>query len=199
MSIYTPIRTSTEPLRRRLFNRGDLIPPYQNFLWRIERGVVRTSTWSSQGQAIALGYWGPGDIVGHPLSRVKPYQIECSTSVEMILLPSGLWEQALELMFKHIQQMEGMLSIVQRHPAEVRLWQFLVWLADKFGRDVDTGRLLDLPLTHQEIAEAIHLTRVTVTRMLQQFESEGRLRRHQRRLILCGNAREISSNSIEGS
>jgi CRP-like cAMP-binding protein len=60
-----------------------------------------------------------------------------------------------------------------------------MWLGEKFGRNVEGGRLIDLRMTHQELAEAINSTRVSVTRLLQQFESEGMLRRHQRRLVLC--------------
>lgn len=173
------------PLNQRIFSRRDLIPQREDVLWRIERGAVRTLTWSEQGTLIALGYWGTGDIVGQPLSRVKPYQIECLTSVEMSILPSGLWYQALDAMLLHMQQAEELLSIVHRKPVSLRLWQFLVCLGQKFGRDVDQGRLIDLGITHQEIAEVINTTRVSVTRLLQQFEEEGMLRRHERRLILC--------------
>ena len=191
MAISAPIPTLPDPLTQRIFSRSELLPPRQDILWRIERGAVRTVTWSEQGTFITLGYWGAGDIVGHPLSRVKPYQIECLTSVEMSILPSGLWYQALDAMLLHIQQAEELLSIVHRKPVSLRLWQFLIWLSQKFGRDVDQGRLIDLGVTHQEMAEVINTTRVSVTRVLQQFESEGMLLRHQRRLILCLPTRRL--------
>lgn len=184
MAISAPTPTLPSSLNQRVFSRRDSIPPREDVLWRIERGAVRTVTWSEQGTLITLGYWGQGDVVGHPLSRVKPYQIECLTSVEVTILPPGLWEQALDAMLSHIQQTEELLSIVHRKPVSLRLWQFLLWLAQKFGRDVDKGRLIDLGVTHQEMAEVINTTRVSVTRMLQQFEEEGMLIRHQRRLIL---------------
>lgn len=170
---------------QRLFSRHDLIPPREDVLWRIERGAVRTVTWSEQGTLITLGYWGMGDLVGQPLSRVVPYQIECLTSVETSVVPPELWHQTIDSMLSHIQQSEELLSIIHRKPVSLRLWQFLVWLAEKFGRDVDQGRLIDLGVTHQEMAEVINTTRVSVTRMLQQFEEQGMLLRHQRRLILC--------------
>ena len=183
VSALTP--TLPSPLNHRVFSRRDLIPQRQDVLWRIERGAVRTVTWSEQGTLITLGFWGAGDIVGYPLSRVKPYQIECLTSVETSILPSELWYQALDSMLLHIQQLEEILSIVHRKPVSLRLWQLLVWLGHKFGRDVAHGRLIDLGITHQEMAEVINTTRVSVTRMLQQFEEEGILLRHERRLILC--------------
>ena len=80
--------------------------------------------------------------------------------------------------------MEELLSIVHRKPVSLRLWQFLIWLGEKFGRDVDLGKLIDIAVTHQEIAEVINTTRVSVTRMLQQYEEEGLLTRRQRRIIL---------------
>lgn len=102
----------------------------------------------------------------------------------MSVLPSDIWATELDAIILHIKQVEELLSIVHRNPIPLRLWQFLVWLGQKFGRDVEQGRLIDLELTHQEIAEAINTTRVSVTRMLQQFESEGMLLRHQRRFVL---------------
>ncbi len=173
MAISAPNLTKLEPLTQQVFSRGDSIPPWPDVLWRIEGGAVRSMTWSEEGTLITLGYWGPGDVVGHPLSRVKPYEIECLTSVEVSILPEALWCQALDAIVSHIQQAEELFSIVHRKPASVRLWQFLVWLGEKFGRDVEQGRLIDLGVTHQEMADAVNMTRVTVTRLLQQFETEG--------------------------
>ena len=191
MATCTPISDLHPPLSGRIFSRHDLIPAQENILWRIERGAVRTVTWSEQGTLITLGYWGIGDIVGQPMSRIIPYQIECLTSVETSILPPHLWHQTLDSMLLHIQQTEELLSIIHRKPVSLRLWQFLIWLSQKFGRDVDGGRLIDIGVTHQEMAEVINTTRVSVTRILQQFEEEGMLKRHQRRLILCSPVKGV--------
>ncbi|AKG23408.1 Crp/Fnr family transcriptional regulator [Calothrix sp. 336/3] len=180
-----PPSTSEPPLPQKLFTRREIIPQRNDVLWRIERGAVRTLTWSEDGTFITLGYWGAGDLVGYPLSRVKPYQIECLTSVEVTLVPPHLWNQDVNALLTHIQQAEELLSIVHRKPISLRLWQFLTWLGEKFGRNVEQGKLIDLNVTHQEMAEVLNTTRVTVTRLLQQFEEEGNLLRHKRRMILC--------------
>ena len=90
----------------------------------------------------------------------------------------------MEAMLSYIQQIEELLSIIHRKPVSLRLWQFLNWLGQKFGRDVDRGQLIDITLTHQEIAEVINITRVSVTRILQQFEEEGIIIRHKRQLTV---------------
>jgi CRP-like cAMP-binding protein len=176
---------NSSPLQQRVFTRREVIPARNDVLWKIERGAVRTLTWGEDGTFITLGYWGPGDLIGYPLSRVKPYQIECLTSVEVSVIPPHIWSQEVNALLSHIQQAEELLSIVHRKPISLRLWQFLVWLSEKFGRDVEQGKLIDLNVTHQEMAEVLNTTRVTVTRLLQQFEEEATMIRHKRRIIIC--------------
>jgi CRP-like cAMP-binding protein len=171
-------------LPQQIFTPREVIPLQDDVLWRIEHGAVRTLTWSENGTFITLGYWGLGDLIGYPLSKVKPYQIECLTGVEISIVPPDLWHQDINALLSHIQQAENLLSIVHRKPISLRLWQFLVWLSEKFGRDVDKGKLIDLNVTHQDIAEVLNTTRVTVTRLLQQLEEEGTVLRYKRRIIL---------------
>jgi CRP-like cAMP-binding protein len=59
-----------------------------------------------------------------------------------------------------------------------------VWLGEKFGRDLEQGKLIDLNVTHQDISEVLNTTRVTVTRLLQKFEEEGKISRHKRSIVL---------------
>ena len=171
-------------LTQRNFHRYDVIPLQPNVLWRIERGVVRTLTWSESGTTVMLGYWGSGDVVGQALSRVQPYQIECFTSVEASYVPSHDCDRVLDAIFRHTQQTEELLSIVRQESIYLRLLQLLVWLAQKFGHPVKQGQSIDLRLTHQEMAEVIGTTRVTVTRLLSQFEQSGIIHRCQRHILL---------------
>jgi CRP-like cAMP-binding protein len=168
----------------RLFSKREMLPQRNDILWRIECGAVRTLTWSEDGTFITLGYWGCGDLVGSPLSKIKPYQIECLTNVEISVVPPHLWYQDVNALLLRIQQGEELLSIIHSKPIALRLWQFLLWLSGKFGRDVEQGKLIDLSATHQEISEVLNTTRVTITRLLHDFEEEGRLLRLKRQIIL---------------
>lgn len=182
LTIYPPALTANSS--QRTFNRHDLIPLQPDVLWQVEQGTVRSLTWSEKGTAVTLGYWGIGDVVGQPLSSVQPYQIECLTSVEASYIPAHQWNQALDAIFRHIRQAEELLCIVRQEPTYERLLQLLIWLAQKFGRSVEPGQLIDLRLTHQDIAEVIGATRVTVTRLLSRFEQEGIIHRPCRHFIL---------------
>lgn len=183
VSLY-PALCQFPNLSQHTFKRRDLIPSQHSLLWQIDIGVVRTFTWNEVGTPITLGYWGPGDVVGQPLSRLNPYQIECLTSVEVRIVPADLWHQVLDTILFHVQQVEELLSIVHGETIYLRLQQFLIWLAQKFGRQVEQGQLIDLRLTHQELAEVIGTTRVTVTRLLKQFERDGIISRPHRNFIV---------------
>lgn len=171
-------------LRQRRFSRRDFVPLRSDSLWRIELGAVRTLTCGEEGDLITLGFWGPGDIIGKPLSRINPYQIECLTSVEASTLPSHLWQQAFDAELRHVQQAEELLNIVHCKSAYLCLLQLLRWLAQKFGREVNPGKLIELRLTHQDIAETTGMTRVTITKLLNQFEREGKICRCRQHLVL---------------
>jgi CRP-like cAMP-binding protein len=57
------------------------------------------------------------------------------------------------------------------------LIKFLSWLAKKFGRQIEIGYLIDFKLTHQDLAEILGVTRVSVTRSLKQLEEQGIIER----------------------
>lgn len=184
MTFSTSTLSSPTSLVQRNFSCRDLIPLQSDVLWQITWGAVRTMTWDEEGTPTTLGYWGPGDVVGQSLSRIQPYQIECLTSVEVCYIPLEQCHQAIDAVLLHAQQTEELLRIVRQERMHCRLQELLVWLARKFGRPVPSGLLIDLRLTHQAIAEAIGTTRVTVTRLLNQFEREGSISRFKRHYIV---------------
>ncbi|MBD0262338.1 MAG: Crp/Fnr family transcriptional regulator [Tolypothrix sp. Co-bin9] len=173
------------PVKHHFFERGELIPLENSTLWRIERGIVCASTWDEDGKSTTLGYWGIGDIVGYPLSKVQPYHLQCLNAVEATIVSFEVLHQNIDALLSHIQQVEELMCIINCKRVSMRVWQFLLWLSNKFGRELEQGKLIELNLIHQEIADVLNTTRVTVTRVLQQFEIEGKLQRHKRKIIIA--------------
>jgi CRP-like cAMP-binding protein len=153
-------------------------------LWRIESGVARSLTWLEDGTIITLGIWGAGDIVGQALSCVDPYQVECLTKVTATPLSVEQWQPDAALLLSHLQQMEQLAVIRSHRKVDAMMIKLLNWLAKRFGREVEAGNLIDLKLTHQDIADVLGTTRVTVTRILGQFEEQGVIERSLRRIVL---------------
>lgn len=166
------------------FSKRAIIPQKSDRLWLLKRGVVKTLTWNETGKVIILGYWGQGEVVGSLLSKINPYEAECLSSVEAISIP---WQNC-HYLFKEIsyclQQTEELLRIIRTEKMYNRLVQLLVWLGQKFGSQVISGILINIRLTHQELADLIGATRVTVTRLLNQLEQEKIISRPQRFSII---------------
>ncbi|MGK7906632.1 MAG: Crp/Fnr family transcriptional regulator [Synechococcus sp.] len=143
---------------------------------------------SDNGDVRTLGIWGAGDIIGIPLSRNYPFQIECLTTTRVSLTPDnsilgGKW------MVAHLQQTESLLAIQYQGLVKDRLLLFLQWLGDRFGQPTPDGTRIGIRLTHQEISEAINSTRVTVTRTLNALEQAGYLNWSRRMCVLLKPSR----------
>lgn len=171
---------------------GQIVPHRSDHLWHIDKGLVRTLTWNEEGDLVTLGLWGVGDCIGRLLSEITPFQMECLSPVEVRMLElSG--QELGGTMRSHLRYMEELFSIISYKRAPHRLLRFLDWLGDRFGRQVEQGRIINLGLTHQLLAEITGITRVTATRLLNEFEREGKLMRLPKQQILL----QFSSSQSE--
>ena len=157
----------------RQFSARSFLPLSTQTLWQIKTGCVRTITWLEDGTIVVLGIGGPGDIVGAALMQGNGYQLECVTKVQVAPIAAENLANYSEVLISHLHQAEQLLQIRSHKRVEVTLLKFLNWLAQRFGQEIEHGRLIDLRLTHADIAETIGATRVTVTRLLNQLKQQG--------------------------
>ncbi|NEQ26858.1 MAG: Crp/Fnr family transcriptional regulator, partial [Microcoleus sp. SIO2G3] len=88
-------------------------------------------------------------------------------------------------MGRRLQQAEAFLAMVGYRRVEDRLRHLLLLLKQEIGQPIEGGTRLGVRLTHQQLANAIGTTRVTVTRLLSQLHDEGWLAiDSQRHLVL---------------
>ncbi|MGK7910273.1 MAG: Crp/Fnr family transcriptional regulator [Synechococcus sp.] len=178
-----PERSNHERSRMRTFYRHQTVALKTGYLWQVEEGYFRTLTLTESGDIKTLGIWGTGDIIGIPLRRNYPFQIECLTTSKAFLIQDksifgGQW------LVSYLQQTESLLAIQYQNLVRDRLILFLEWLGERFGYECERGTKIALRMTHQEISEAINSTRVTVTRMLRELEEDGFLGWSQRQCVL---------------
>ncbi|MEL6929718.1 MAG: Crp/Fnr family transcriptional regulator [Cyanobacteria bacterium J06600_6] len=167
-----------------LFKPGDELPHRTDHLWLIVKGVVKSYTVSEEGSLITLGFWGTEDLVGESLSRISPYTLKCLGEVEAVSIHRDCWDALSKNLLYHAQQTQQLSYIVRSNRIAKRLWLLLTWLAEKFGRGTEDGRMIDFKLSHQELADAISTTRITVTKTLIQFEAEGLILRPRTKCII---------------
>ncbi len=176
--------------------RRETLTVVQGQLWEIKQGFVKALTWDEQGCLLTLGIWGPGDSVGLPLGNIAPYQLLCVTAVKVQSIQLN-GSYPYEFLWNQAQQTQELLSLFRCRCLENRLLDLLWWLANRFGDVVPGGHRTGIPLTHQEIADLLGSTRVTMTRMLRQLADAGELERLVDRQLLLKNPRYLNMRQLQ--
>lgn len=179
------------------YKSGQPIRMLPDEVWVVCRGVVQLGTLYDSGDEAMLGLACPSMPFGLPLSFIRPYQAAALTDVDLMRLTLNEVEQSPVLtqsLFRHLtrrlQQTEAVLAMVGYRRVEDRLRHFLLLLKQEIGQPNTNGTRLGIRLTHQQLANAIGTTRVTVTRLLSQLQEEGWLVvDHTRHIILPPHAK----------
>ena len=171
---------------------GSTVPLLQDSIWVVVRGLVKLGAVTEHGDELLLGLAGPNQPFGASLSEVAAYEAVTSTDCDLLCLSLKEIEQSPALSIAMVnaigarcRQSEQLLALLGLRRVEDRVRGFLETLVQDYGLSCDEGLRLNLRLTHQEIANALSTTRVTVTRILGLLRDEGWLTFDaQRHLIL---------------
>jgi CRP-like cAMP-binding protein len=166
------------------FNPEENLPLRPDSLWKIESGVVKITTYSEDGNLIVLGLWGDGDIVSKNFGKVEPYYITCVTKVTANIIPFDDPSELTQVILSHLEQMQELALIRSYKRVDFMLVKLLQWLGKKFGKKTNDGNLIDLRLTHQDLADILGSTRVTITKFLNHIEKQGFIQRLSSKKIL---------------
>jgi CRP-like cAMP-binding protein len=166
-------QTLAQPALRLTLLPNDVLPERLN--WTIQEGYIRTAAWDEDGETITLGVYGPGDWITSAYSALRPVEIQCLTTV---VVEQFHPEQAdiEQLLLRQIQNLEEIFQINRIRAADQRLLSLLAWIGRRFGQVSSRGyrlSLKDMNLTHKALADICGLTRVTVTKMLNRYKSDG--------------------------
>ena len=111
-------------------------------------------------------------------------EAECINQVTGRLIRDRYYSYFVREITHCLRQTDELLRVVRIERMYHRLWQLLLWLSKKFGTETHQGNLIDIRLTHQELADLLGSTRVTVTRLLNQMETEQKILRPGRFTIV---------------
>ena len=171
-----------------LFGLRSRLPMAPGSLWQIDTGIVRAGTWNKNGTVTTLGFWGPDSLISRSLKEGESFFVECLTPVSAWSLPPDAWPQCTDALMLQMQENFAYVEIVGCRRVPVSLEKLFLWLAKRFGRLTEQGYLIDMRLTHQDLADAIGSTRVTITRTLKDLEQQGVCRRVARGRFLVAQS-----------
>jgi CRP-like cAMP-binding protein len=173
------------------FRSGQMISLRPDELWVVCRGVVVLNTLHPTGDEALLGVATPSMPFGLPLTWITPYSAIALTEVDLLPLTLMEVEKSPTLcqgLFRHLsrrlQQSEAFLALSGCRRVEERLKQLFILLQHEVGQPTQHGTRLQVRLTHQQLANAIGTTRVTVTRLIGQLKHEGWLAIDAKRHII---------------
>jgi CRP-like cAMP-binding protein len=139
----------------------------------VYRGVVRTQTLQHGGDESILGLVGPMMPVSPKFTLLNPYEVYALTHVDLLRLSWSEVQRSDDLMremnrtlIQRLRHTEVLLALRSKRQTSERLIGFLSFMAQEYGKPTPQGIRLDVQLTHQQIADSISTTRVTITRLL---------------------------------
>jgi len=95
----------------------------------------------------------------------------------------------LQLLSFRLREISEVLSDVTSVDVASRVMKLLRRLGDRYGRRVDNGIFLELPVTHQEMADMIGASRQTVTTVLGDLKRRGLIQMEHRTIFIREDSR----------
>ena len=169
------------PRHHQIFASGS---PNQS-LYFIERGSVRVTRPSPDGRAfVILALLGPGDLLGE-LSRTEDTHDSSAETIEdcriyqlsrrdfegLVRENPGFALGLIQVLSHRLKHAQSRIEDLVFRQVPSRIAKLFINLADNHGKVTPAGIILDLPLTHQEIADIVGSSRVTVTQVLNRFRA----------------------------
>ncbi len=154
-------------------------------LYFIEHGSIRVTRPSPDGKAfVILSLLGPGDLLGdidytedshdcaaETLEESRIYQLNRRDFDSLLKENPGFALCLIQMLSGRLKQAQSRIEDLVFRQVPSRVAKLFMNLADNHGKVTPQGIVLDLPLTHQEIADIVGSSRVTVTQVLNRFRS----------------------------
>lgn len=183
-----------EPLYRRGERSSDLVG--------VQSGLIRVEAVSGNGQVGLLGLYRPGTWFGEVSffdKRPRPVDTYAVGVTEVMILPADkllpildrnpIWYRDFARVLCHKLRMALAYIESTAQPIAVRLSLRLLDFAEAYGKPTESGLLLDLKLSQEDLAHTVGLTRQSVNKELQILQAMD---------ILVVKKNQITIRSIDG-
>jgi CRP-like cAMP-binding protein len=181
-------------LSKRLYfhAKGEEIPLFPEGVWQVTQGLVQLCANYEDGEQVLFGWAAPGAWFGTKGSDTLDYQAIALSPVYLRWLRLDEIESSMQLsqlllpeLVKRMRQAELLLIINGRRHTVERLKGLLSLLGAELGESLPNGQTrIGYKFTHQQLASAIGTTRVTVSRMMAQFQVKGHLTLDKHRYLI---------------
>lgn len=161
-------------------------------------GNVKITQVTPEGQEIILRIINPGTIFGGiAILEEQTYPASAQSLDESIAFA---WQgkqlrrlssehptlafNAMQMMSGHLQEFQDRFREIATERVERRLARLVLRLASQAGQKIDTGVLINLSMTRQNLAEMCGTTLFTVSRTLSAWEKQGIVNLGRERIVI---------------
>jgi CRP/FNR family transcriptional regulator, cyclic AMP receptor protein len=167
-------------------------------LYVLKKGMVRLISLSDQGRETILHILKPDEVFGELLlsEEKRPFTAIAAEDSLVTIISQESFVELLSAVptvaLNFIRLLSKRLATVERGLAEFshtwsyhRLARVLLQLSERYGQEVPSGTLINIRLTHEDLANLIGTSRETVTTQLNKFTRMGLLKREARHFIVA--------------
>ena len=177
-----------------LFRQGDR----HHGIYLIQSGVVRTYYTSPAGREITLAYWQPGNFVGGPdvfedcihmwsgitVRDTEVYHLRGPDLRDLMAQIPDLALGMVEALVYKGRCFSSLVQLLGTRSVSGRLSQVLLALCDNYGIPEGNGIVIDVHLTHEDLAHMVGASRQWVTTTLDRLQKKGIIRIRKRQLVI---------------
>jgi CRP/FNR family transcriptional regulator, cyclic AMP receptor protein len=169
------------------------------------RGVATLTYLDSRHRRVLFAVIGPGEVCVHADALPEPLRgrlrcdavrdcviasLDYKRFVELLFgVPFGRFAAGVSFIFGARDDRLARAVLARGKTLRERLLEVIGDLCARFGISNDRGTILDLPLTHEDLADLVGASRPKVTREVRLLEKEGALAREGRRLVFASAPR----------
>ena len=163
------------------YGRGDEIYASDFGVWRVDRGIVQLSRIGADGNEVIVGFITTngtfennlfGSLVAYRAIALSDVDLQYFSQQNIADSPT-LAKSLLVSFGDRLIKTQQLLTISLINNKKERLRKLLLILKEEIGIPTADGVRLQIRFTQQHLANIIGTTRVSITRILKDFKSQG--------------------------
>jgi CRP-like cAMP-binding protein len=132
--------------------------------------------------SLVEGRWQ--DVFAEAVTDVRVASVQKSTLTEVIKRRPEFAMKLFASFSERLRQSDEVIETLLRREVSTRLATLLLNLGDRFGESDGRGMVLDVRLTHQDLANMIASTREAVSKVMSEFQRDGSTEVQNRKIVL---------------
>jgi len=205
--------TVIKKIDRREYQKGDFLFQLGDAaerLWIVNEGSIKVFTYTQEGKEQILYLLSSGDFLGdlnlfkenaypYYAAALEPTRL-CTLSrenfQEILKDVPKINEKVLAYAYDRITNLEELVQTVTAKNVGQRIAKLLLHFLEHFGLERNGMLEITFPVSREDMANYLGLTRETVSRQLSQFQSEGIIDMKGNRQIRIKNKKALEDYSL---